>query len=164
MIRDAARDDLIAIADIYNQYISDTQTLDLEARTDAENQEWFDAHTDAYPIIVYENSGTIKGWACLSPWAKKPGYRFTAEITVYVDPVHQRQGIGRQLFDAIINRAGDIGYHSIMSRITQGNDVSCKIHDDLGFTLIGTMREVGYKLDRWFDVHIYQLLLEKETK
>ena len=59
---------------------------------------------------------------------------------------------------AIIDKGKESGLHTLISRISAGNAVSIHLHQCFGFTEVGILREVGFKFDRWVDVHVYQLL------
>ena len=39
------------------------------------------------------------------------------------------------------------------------NQASIALHDSLGFTHAGTVRQAGFKFGRWLDVGFYQLTL-----
>jgi phosphinothricin acetyltransferase len=39
--------------------------------------------------------------------------------------------------------------------------MSNALHESCGFRMIGTLREVGRKFDRWVDTRWYQLLLSE---
>jgi len=47
--------------------------------------------------------------------------------------------------------------------ITLPNEASVALHESLGFTQVGTMREVGWKLGAWRDVGWFQLELTPPT-
>jgi phosphinothricin acetyltransferase len=45
----------------------------------------------------------------------------------------------------------------MLARITADNHASRRLHEALGFRLIGVEEEVAFKLGRWIDVATYQL-------
>ena len=100
------------------------------------------------------------GWGSLSSFRSKPGYRFTAEDSIYVHRDHRGNGIGAALLERLIEAARDGGFHSIMALIDGDNAVSVRLHERFGFHHVGTFREVGYKFDRWLDVVHMQRMLE----
>jgi phosphinothricin acetyltransferase len=51
------------------------------------------------------------------------------------------------------------GVHTIISRITQGNDISIHIHKKFGFEMVGVLKEVGRKFGRLLDVTMMQKIL-----
>ena len=52
------------------------------------------------------------------------------------------------------------GVHCAVAVVAEPNPASAALHESLGFQLIGVLREVGRKFDRWVDTRWYQLLLE----
>ena len=50
--------------------------------------------------------------------------------------------------------------HVLIGAIDASNTPSVALHESLGFTLCGTLREVGYKHGAWLDVLFYQLVLD----
>jgi L-amino acid N-acyltransferase YncA len=160
-IRQAVPADLPALVDIYNYAVRETTaTFDLEEQSVADRQAWFASHQPAqYPLLVVEDDGVVLGYSGILPYRVKPAYRHTVELSIYVHPAAQGQGIGKRLMEAIIEQAQTIGYHVIISGITGGNDVSFRLHEQFGFQEVGILREVGYKFDDWRDVHFYQLTL-----
>ena len=157
IIRPARPDDLTAITEIYNEAILTTDaTFDTEPKSVENQKEWFDNHNSRNPIIVAENDNNVIGWASLSKWSDRVAYSDTAEISVYIKDGHRGQGIGRQLIERIIRAGEEAGLHTIISRITAGNDESIHLHEKFGFEHIGVMKEVGYKSGRLLDVVLMQ--------
>ena len=68
-------------------------------------------------------------------------------------------GIGRMMMNHAIREAKSLSFHTIIARIGGENDISINLHKSCGFTLVGTMKEVGFKFNKWCDVHIMQLML-----
>ncbi|SFI89626.1 GNAT family N-acetyltransferase [Thermoflavimicrobium dichotomicum] len=160
ILRDTHETDLQAIIDIYNHaVIHTTATFDLEPQTLEQRKQWFVKNEGRYPFIVAELEGKVVGFSSLSQFRSKPAYNSTAELSIYVDPECKGQGIGKQLMQEIIERAKQKKFHAIVSSIADGNVVSMKLHEKFGFQRVGSFREIGFKFDRWIDVHFYQLIL-----
>lgn len=170
MLRDADTTDLPEIIEILNEQILQTvysfrtAPLDDQAAT-----RWFSKHEKPqYPILVAElTSGfdlpsgkRIAGWASLSPWSDYEAYERTAEVSVWIRPDCQRQGLGRQLMQALIERARVLDYRVLLSRIEAENLGSLKLHQAFDFRTIGTMHQVGEKFGRLLDV----VMLEKPLR
>ncbi|WP_332825530.1 GNAT family N-acetyltransferase, partial [Ramlibacter sp.] len=51
-------------------------------------------------------------------------------------------------------------YHLLIGGIEAGNAASIALHESLGFTHAGTIRQAGFKFGRWLDLSFYQLILE----
>src|ERR1700694_2351693 len=95
-IRTATRKDLPAIMGIYNWAINQTfATIDPEPLSREEAAAWWDAHASRILTLVAEDEGDVIGWAQLLPWRQR-GYEVVEDL-VYVDPVYQKNGVGREL-------------------------------------------------------------------
>ncbi len=159
-IRAGNENDLPAIVSIYNHaVIHTTATFDLEPQTLAQRKQWFDQYKDRYPFLVAEQNGEVLGYVSLSPFRIKPAYNLTAELSIYVSPHAKGKGIGSLLMKAMIQKASECGLHVLISSITGDNQVSMKLHEKFGFRQVGTLTEVGFKFNRWIDIHFYQLIL-----
>jgi L-amino acid N-acyltransferase len=159
-LRAATRGDLSVINDIYNHYVrSSTCTCQIEPEPLSGRRAWFDAHDAAHPITVAERDGVVLGWAALSRYHSREGYRHTVENSVYVRHDAHGQGIGRALLADLIERARVIGHRSIIAAISADQARSVALHDRFGFEKVAHLREVGFKFDRWLDVVFMQRML-----
>ncbi|KGP72205.1 GNAT family N-acetyltransferase [Pontibacillus yanchengensis] len=156
-IRNGERKDLPAIHHIENEAIlNGNATFDLHEKSIEEKQEWFTKFEGMYPILVAEWEGEVAGYAYLSPFEEKLAYQSTVELSVYVYPRFHGLGIGHSLMTAILDKGKECGFHTVISKITEGNERSVQLHIRYGFSYVGTLKEVGYKFDRWHDVLLYQ--------
>jgi phosphinothricin acetyltransferase len=104
------------------------------------------------PYLVADD-GEIVGFAYASAFRPRPGYRFTAEDSVYVAHGAMGRGVGRALLQAIIDRCTALGLRQLMAIIgDSANTPSIALHAALGFTHIGAARAVGFKHCRWLDI------------
>ena len=160
-IRKATIDDIKDITSIYNEAILKTvATFDTEIKSIDEQKSWFKSHSLKNPIIVAEYNGNIAGWASLSLWSDRCAYSDTAEISVYVKEKYQKKGIGKKLMQEIVKDGEKSGLHTIIARITSGNELSVKLHKSVGFEHIGIMKECGNKFGKRLDVYLMQLIYE----
>jgi len=150
-----------AIMSIYNDAIlNSTATFDTEPRTIEKQLAWFKAHKTNHPILVAIENEEVLGWASLSPWSDRCAYDTTVEVSAYIDKDHRGKGLGYELLKAVISEGGKQKNHTVISRISQGNEVSIHLHEKLGFKHIGIMKEVGFKFGKLLDVHLMQLIYE----
>lgn len=158
-IRPARAHDAPAIQRIYNREIAEgVATLDEWPWSDAQRRAWFGARAGELTLVALDGRSVV-GAAWLTPFDKS-GYRFTREVSVFVDRAHHRRGAGRQLVGALAEGARERGLHSLLARIEAGNAASLALFAALGFERCGLRREVGYKHGRWLDVAEMQLLLQ----
>jgi phosphinothricin acetyltransferase len=160
-IRNATEADLPAIFAIYNDAIlNGTATWDLTEVEPREQQLWLEEHQDPYcAIVACNDDGTVCGWASLSQYRVKPGYRFSVEETVYIHTDHHRLGLGRLLVTEVLDRARTAGFRTVLGKISADNEASIALHAALGFVVAGREREVGFKFGRWLDLVTMQLML-----
>jgi L-amino acid N-acyltransferase YncA len=111
------------------------------------------------PWLVIEDSGVVAGYARAAPWKTRDAYRHTVESSVYVDPRFQRRGHGNRLYEALLAELRDRQVHVVLAGIALPNPASIALHERLGFTSCGVMREVGWKFGRWVDVGYWALVL-----
>ena len=156
-IRHAQERDIKFITDIYNEAIcSSVATFDIHPKSISEQIDWFNEHGPMNPILVAENENIVMGWAALSKWSKRCAYKETAELSVYVKKEYQDKSIGKNLLKAIIQEGKKAGLHTIIALITEGNKKSIHLHESLGFSPIGIIREAGYKFGRRLDIYLMQ--------
>jgi phosphinothricin acetyltransferase len=158
-IRSATETDQQAIMEIYNEAVTDTTaTFDTDQRTLEKQLEWFRKHKKNHPVFVAEKNGKVAGWSSLSPWSDRCAYDTTVEVSVYVHKDFRGQGIGSNLLEMVTLEGKKVNNHTVISRITQGNEVSIHMHEKLGYRHIGVMKEVGFKFGKFLDVHMMQLI------
>lgn len=159
-IRAAREADIPALLAIYNHAVeTSVATFDLTPRTEAAGHAWLAAHTGRHPLVVAELAdGTVAGYASLSPYRPMPAYDSTAELSLYIRPDCQRQGLGRALAEHLLAVArADARLHLIVSVITASHAVSIALHEKLGFRCCGTLHEAGLKFGSYHDVVHYEL-------
>jgi len=161
-LRTAETRDAEAIAAIYNHEVEyTTATFDLVPRSIDVQREWITARTGAFSAIVADDrENGVVGFAALSTYRDRAGYRTTVENSVYVHRDHQRRGIGKLLLAGLLDVARDSGFHTVIARIDSQGHGSIALHRSLGFVEVGVEREIGRKFGRWLDSVIMQRMLE----
>lgn len=158
-IRRAGRADLPALLEIYNYYVLNTHiTFDVEPRTLAQRETWF-AHFKSigrYQCFVATLEGKAIGWASSHPFKDRAAYDTSVETSIYLAPEAGQKGIGRKLYTALLEALAREDVHRAFGGIAQPNDPSVALHRSLGFTHVGTYKEVGRKFGRFWDVAWYQ--------
>lgn len=156
-----------AILAIFNhEIVNSTSIYDYEPRTMEYMDAWFAGKTrDGYPVLgALDDDGTLAGFATYGPFRNWPAYRFTVEHSVYVAPDFRGRGVSKLLMQAVIEAGRDRGYHVMIGVIDAANAISKRLHERFGFRHAGTLRQAGYKFERWLDVDIYELLLSPRTR
>jgi len=160
-LRAAQVSDAEVIAIIYNYEVeTSTATFDLVPRSIEAQREWITARSGAFSALVAEDSAAgVIGFAALSTYRDRAGYRTTVENSVYVHRDHQRRGVGRLLLGALLEVARDSGFHTVIARIDSQSSGSLALHESLGFVVVGVERQIGRKFGRWLDSVIMQKML-----
>lgn len=159
LIRDATEADLPAIRDVYNHAVEHTTAIWNETLVDLDNRkEWFAARkSKGFPVIVAEKEGRVAGYASYGDWRAFDGYRHTVEHSVYVEKDCRGFGIGERLMRELILRAAKGNIHVMIAGIEAENTASIRLHEKLGFRVVGTFSEVGIKFGRWLDLTCMEL-------
>ena len=159
--RKAIIGDISSIAEIYNEAVlNTTATFDTEEKTIENRTKWLLERNDNFPVTVALFNNKIAGYAALNPWSDKKAYNITAEISLYVESESRGKGIGKKLIEVIVKTAiQHTQLHSLIARITQGNEPSIYLHEINGFIKTGVLKEVGIKFGKLLDVTIMQKML-----
>ncbi|MFK3366616.1 N-acetyltransferase family protein [Staphylococcus aureus] len=162
MIRFAKKEDLNAILAIYNDAIINTTAVyTYEPQTIDERIAWFETKQRNHePIFVFEENGSVLGFATFGSFRPWPAYQYTIEHSIYVDASARGKGIASQLLQHLIVEAKAKGYRTLVAGIDASNEASIKLHQKFNFKHAGTLTNVGYKFDYWLDLAFYELDLK----
>ena len=159
-IRAATAADLPGAAAIYDEQVrTGISTFDLEPPPASYWQHHLESTETGDHFLVADDDGDIVGFAYSSAYRPRPAYRLTRETSVYLSERARGQGLGRRMYDDLLDRCRADGIHVVLALVAQPNPASDALHAACGFERLGTMREVGWKFDRWLDTAWYQLLL-----
>lgn len=163
-IRPATEADLDALNAIYNREVREgIATWELDEWPAEQRLAWFRARDHQEPVIVAEVAGRLAGFAYLTKYRGRRGYRFTRENTVFIDTPYQRRGVGRVLLQAVMEAGHGLGLRSLLAFIDQANTGSIELHRALGYTEVGREFETGYKFGEWRSSVELQYLYERPT-
>jgi len=162
MIRMAAAADAAALARIYNHYVRETiVTFEEEPVADAEMaRRLADVQAASLPWLVAEEADGVVGYACARPWKPRRGYRFSTEVSVYLDAAHGGRGLGTKLYTNLLSELRMRHIHAAMGGIALPNEASVRLHEKLGFEKVAHFREVGFKFGAWIDVGYWEKIFE----
>jgi L-amino acid N-acyltransferase len=154
IIRPAVRGDVPEIQAIYNHAVlHTTAAYDEDVQPVRVRYDWFDDHQRRnMPIYAAESGGRIVGWSALGPFRPRPGYRFTAEDSIYIAEEWRGQGLGAALLQPLIDDAARLKLRTILAVIGDAaNTGSIRLHEKFGFERVALLRSVGFKFGRWLD-------------
>jgi L-amino acid N-acyltransferase YncA len=144
-LRHATEADLPIIVAIYNASIGgrratgDLNPVSLESRL-----RWFnDHHPQSHPIWIAETDGKIAGWLSFQAFYGRAAYRKTAELSIYICPQYQRQGIGQFLLQNAITRSSQLQLTTLLGFIFAHNLPSLALFQKQGFEQWGYLPKVA---------------------
>tara|TARA_Y100001970_G_C14139611_1_gene806335 strand:+ start:66 stop:584 length:519 start_codon:yes stop_codon:yes gene_type:complete len=117
------------------------------------------------PFIVCEENNKILGFVYLTNFRNKSGYKYSFENSIYIDKNYTNKGIGKKLLKNLIEVSKmNKKIKSIIAVIGDYKSKgSIKIHKENGFKIIGTLKKVGYKKNKWLDAIYMQLILDEKN-
>jgi [ribosomal protein S18]-alanine N-acetyltransferase len=77
-------------------------------------------------------------------------------LTIAVDPLQQRNGLGTELLSNLVQRVSKLGATSLFLEVAQNNQAALALYQRAGFAQVG-MRKAYY--GQTLDAHIYRKLL-----
>jgi phosphinothricin acetyltransferase len=117
------------------------------------------ASQSTHAWVVLEDGDAVIGYAYASPFKSRAAYRWSCEVSVYVEQGRRRTGAGRMLYSALFDRLAERGFRTAVAGMTLPNDASVGLHRALGFEPVGIYRRIGWKHGRWHDVAWAQKIL-----
>ena len=153
--------DAEAICRIYNQGIQDrVATLETEERTPEERAQWLGTRGPRHPVLVAEGDGGLLGWASLNVFNARHAYEHVTDLSLYVERDARGRGVGRQLLEALVARAIELGYHKLVLAAFPWNEAGMRAYARAGFREVGIYREQGRLDGRWVDTIVMEKILE----
>ncbi|ETA90856.1 GCN5 family acetyltransferase [Mycobacterium avium 10-5560] len=152
-LRMATSDDAAAVAAVYLPYVRDTAiSFETQQPSVEEMRSRLTTTLATLPWLVITDGPRVKGYAYASPHRAREAYRWSVDVSLYLDASIHRQGQGRRLYTALLNLLGAQGYINAYAAITLPNAASVGLHEALAFRRVGVFPRVGFKQQRWWDV------------
>ena len=162
-LADPARD-AAGVAAVYRPSVeSGLASFEEEAPSAEEMASRMRATLERTPWLVAEDGETIIAFAYAGPHRERAGYRWSVNVSVYVDEKRQGQGIGRRLYDTLLDLLRRQRFVNVYAGITLPNPASVALHRAIGMEPVGVYRRVGHKFGAWHDVAWYWLRLAEPT-
>lgn len=119
---------------------------------------WNGAHLPA-PRLVAERDATVVGWVAVSRVSRRPAYRGVVEHSIYVDAGARGSGVGRTLMEALVAEAPDHDIWTIQTSVIEANQASLRLHETLGFRVVGRRERIAQLDGAWRDTLLLELRL-----
>ena len=149
------------ILKIYEYYVLNTAiSFEYNVPTVVEFKNRIENTLKKYPYLVALIDNKVVGYAYAGSFVGREAYRFSAELTVYVDKDYQKIGIGKLLYKELEIRLKDMGIKNLYACVgvpVEKDDEylnfnSVQFHEHLGFKQVGEFHKCGYKFDRWYNM------------
>ncbi len=79
-------------------------------------------------------------------------------LNIAVDPLYRRQGLGGYLLGKALHERKELGAHTAVLEVREGNEPARKLYEKLGFSQVGKRKK--YYADTGEDACVYTLALE----
>ena len=133
-------------------YLEGIETRNATFETTAPTWEAWDGSHLPDLRVVATRAGEVVGWAALARVSDRCVYGGVAEESVYVAATERGRGIGRLLLEELIRMSEQAGIWTIQTGIFPENEASIRLHERVGFRVLGVREKLG-KLDgEWRDV------------
>jgi phosphinothricin acetyltransferase len=114
--------------------------------------DWDRGHRKDCRLVAKDESGTVVGWAALSPVSGRCVYAGVAEVSVYVAAAARGNGIGRKLLAMLVHESERAGLWTLQAGIFPENAASLAVHYECGFRMVGRRERIGQMNRVWRDV------------
>jgi len=111
-------------------------------------EQWNNSHLPFARLVAIENNKVI-GWAALSPVSNRCVYGGVAEVSVYIAPEQRGKGVGKKLLQQLITESEANGIWTLQAGIFAENTASAKLHESVGFRLVGYREKIGQLGTEW---------------
>ena len=145
---------------IYAPYVENTAiSFECEVPSITEFKNRITKISSILPYIKAVENKEIVAYAYASKFKERKAYDWSVETTVYVKKNYRGKGIGKALYQALEKSLKKIGILNMNAciAVTKCNDEhltndSFYFHEKMGFTLVGTFHDSGYKFNTWYDM------------
>ena len=159
-IRYATVDDAERLLEIYSYYVEKTAiSFEWKVPTLINFRSRITRTLKKFPYLVAEVENKIIGYAYAHEFVGREAYKFSAELTIYLDKNFLHRGVGRKLYEElekILKSQGIKNLYACVGWIDVEDDFlnqnSAKFHQRLGFKIVGKFSKCGNKFNRWYDM------------
>ena len=112
-------------------------------------------------LVAEDEAGAVIGYAYAGGHRDRAGYRWSVDISVYVDPSRHGRGTGRALYDELLAILRRQGFVNAYAGIALPNAASEALHRSIGMEPVGLYEQVGVKFGAWVDVAWFGMRLTR---
>ena len=148
------------LLEIYAPYVENTAvSFEYEVPGVQEFENRIEAISSEYPYLKATDGDEIWGYAYAGRFKARRAYDYSVETTIYIRQDKRGLGIGKALYRVLEASLSDMGILNMNACIAVPgtkdehltND-SRYFHEKMGFSLVGTFHNSGYKFHTWYDM------------
>lgn len=152
-IRPGEERDLEQLNELYNHYVRTSAcTFDIEPITMDARRAWFADFGGRYKLFVGVDDGSVVGYTASKYFRPKQAYETSVETSVYVRHDMHGRGLGKRLYEALLDALEGEDIHRLYAGITVPNRPSFALHETFGFKQVAYFTEQGRKFGKYWDV------------
>lgn len=167
VIREATLYDAQRLLEIYSYYVLNTAiSFEIITPSLGEFEKRIQSTLKGFPYLVLEDNGMIQGYAYAGPFRTRPAYRYSCELSIYLDKDAKGNGYGRKLYEELEKQLKSLGIKNLYACVTNPIEEdehltrnSEQFHEHMGFIKVGEFHRCGYKFDRWYNMIYMEKLL-----
>ncbi len=159
----AEEKDVADIHAIYIPFVQDTHvSFEYEIPSQAEIGQRVQKTLQHYPWIVAIEDNQVIGYAYAGSFRYRTAYSWSAESSIYLSPAAQGKGLGKNLYQRLLDLLKLQGFQTVYAGISLPNPISQRFHDSMGFDHLQVFQRIGFKKGRWHDVDFWQIVLDQK--
>jgi len=146
---------------IYEPYVLNTAiSFEYEVPSIEEFESRIKDISSKFPYLKATNeNGEIIGYAYATSFKSRKAYDWSVETTIYVKFDCKRSGVGRALYEELESRLRKMGILNMNACIASPKTSDSHLtsdsenfHKKMGFTIVGTFHDSGYKFNTWYNM------------
>lgn len=150
-IRRADPGDAAFIAETYRPFVdAHYASFELTAPDATEIARRINAAGDLYPWLIAEDEQPL-AYAYASPHRTRRAYLTSVDVAIYAAAGARGKGVGKRLYERLFEILMAQNYVMAFAGIVVPNEASVGVHKALGFEMVGTYPNVGFKDGAWRD-------------
>lgn len=164
-LRCVSPSDAQVLLNIYAPYVTDSAvSFELELPSISVFTQRINDYSVRFPWIVAEDDDGILGYAYAFSYRERKAYQWCVETSVYLAPEAKGKGVGKKLYARLFEVLGEMHFTRAYAVITLPNEASTRFHSKMGFESFATYHNVGFKFNRWHDVHWMEKVIQSPEK
>jgi L-amino acid N-acyltransferase YncA len=116
--------------------------------------DWLESVTDKHPLLVLEEQGIVIAWCSVEAFYGLPAFDTACEISFYVLPNWQGQGIATQLFRHLETHRTELGFTHLIAYVYSSNFNSQGFFKRQGFDEWGLLPNIAQNENITEDVYL----------